>query len=887
MTDIAERTAAPDATNIEGGDDHNQMTGEETGGDESGNRSHSQNTVADEIARSFEADGLELGDRIPVCFQRPGVPFDYRLMTAADAPNFVASLGSDCHVWANANPLRDGNLGPGNRGGVDDIVALRSMPADLDFKRLRADAESDEVALERAEQIIDGISDALGVAPSKVTRTGGGLQPRWGLDPEDEDARFGPGSPQAERAKIAYKRFGNLASIVAREVWPDAKVDNVFDIAHIFRVPGTFNVKAEYGTPRRVTAYYPGGAALSLDELEDRLDARGVPQEELATAPRPQETYNGPAHADMPATVRRRVDLYVDTVFERIASGMAAAADLGEGQPDSQGRTWQRVIADAGFDGGAMATPWTGMTEGDVLRRLAGLVPEKMRGAVFSGRTVFQTLNNHVSRKAKAAPPEWLAGALADAAAKHLEATSSTAVAKTGTVVHGRSADADLADEELEERHSGQMRMAYRLARAYGDDLMCVRGLGWHHWTGTHFAADEDGHAERAVHEVLGRALAESLGDKQLRADVAKCESANGVGGVLGLAATFKQFAATAKDVDQDPHLLNFTNGTLDLRTMELRPHDPADKITKIAAGAYDPTADRTVWDAFLEQIQPDADERAYLQRVVGQALPGLVTQHLFPVLTGVGGNGKGTLYGLIEKALGDYATVIDPALLMSDEKTGGPEMLQLMGARLVFASETGKGRPLDEALMKRLTGGDKLSARNLYKPPITWEPTHQLVYVTNDLPKVRGNDPAVWRRVRVIPFDVVIPDEMKDDGLGQALEAHIEAVLAWAVEGYIDYREGGMREPATVKRATADYQMESDDVARFVEEECVFVAGGPPGSTTGELHSRWTVWATNSGAGHLPINTFSKELKRLGHATKRTEKGAAWVGLNLTVQLT
>ncbi|GFG65420.1 hypothetical protein MKUB_29100 [Mycobacterium kubicae] len=138
-------------------------------------------------------------------------------------------------------------------------------------------------------------------------------------------------------------------------------------------------------------------------------------------------------------------------------------------------------------------------------------------------------------------------------------------------------------------KHSGQVRMAYLLAAAYENKLLHVHGIGWHQWDGRRWAADDTGAAHRAVLDVLRRALAESLGDRELRADVRKCESAAGLAGVLEIAAALTVFAATVRDLDADPYLLNTANGTLDLRTQELRPHNPADRITKVCRGAYHP----------------------------------------------------------------------------------------------------------------------------------------------------------------------------------------------------------------------------------------------------------------------------------------------------------
>lgn len=446
-------------------------------------------------------------------------------------------------------------------------------------------------------------------------------------------------------------------------------------------------------------------------------------------------------------------------------------------------------------------------------------------------------------------------------------------------------ASADMYDEDGRrvspngEAHSGQVRMAYRLARAAVGELLHVHGLGWHHWDGTRWAADEgNAHATRAVLDVLRDAITGSLGDKELRQDVSKCESSSGINGVLGVAATLVEFAVTVRDVDADPWLLNCANGTLDLRTRQLRPHNPADRLTKVTTGAYRRDSDGSEWEQFLTQVLPESDVRAYLQRVAGQCAPGLVREHLFPVLTGTGANGKGTWYGAVTYALGDYAAVINPEMLMIRDRggVGGPEAMVLRGARLVVGSETEEGKKLDQSTMKRLTGGDELTARHLYREPVSWHPTHQLVYVTNALPKVKGNDAAVWRRMRVVPFDVVVPECDRDPALGERLRLSADVVLSWVVAGWFDYQDGGgMREPTSVLGATARYQQDSDPVARFIADRCDASVGPSEESRTRELHEEYVRWCIAEGEDQLGERRFGQELDRMGHATRRTMHGA------------
>lgn len=430
--------------------------------------------------------------------------------------------------------------------------------------------------------------------------------------------------------------------------------------------------------------------------------------------------------------------------------------------------------------------------------------------------------------------------------------------------------------------HSGQARMAYRLARAHGGRLLHVHGLGWFAWSGTRWSPDDRGAAKRAVLDVLRAALTDSLDDKALRADVKRCESAAGVAGVLDLAAALEPFAATVDDLDADPYLLNAANGTLDLRTGVLRPHSPADRITKVTTAGYDPDAAGTTWAAFLGRVLPDAEVREFLQRVVGVALVGKVLEHVLPIFTGTGANGKGTAYTAINTALGDYASTAEPDLFMHRQGAHPTGEMDLLGVRWVVVSESDKGRRLAEATMKRLTGGDTIRARRMRMDFVEFRPSHTAALVTNHLPRVSGDDPAIWRRLRVVPFDVVIPAGERDPHLDERLELDVDAILAWAVAGYADYRRrGGLDEPKSVLDATEEYRKDSDAVARFIADECELVP--TVAVTTSTLHARWVDWQRRDGADEMSSRAFGQALDGAGYPA---EKGTGGVRLRRGIGL-
>ncbi len=433
--------------------------------------------------------------------------------------------------------------------------------------------------------------------------------------------------------------------------------------------------------------------------------------------------------------------------------------------------------------------------------------------------------------------------------------------------------------------HRGQLRMAYRLAQSHGGQLLHVTGIGWHHWDGARWAEDDCGAAKRAVFDMLKAALIESLAehDKELRSDVGRCETATGIDGVLSIAAALPEFAATVRDLDVDPYLLNVANGTLDLRTFELRPHDPTDRITKVTRGAYRPEVVSTVWEEFIAAVLPDVEVRGFLQRLFGVGLLGKVVEHVLAIQTGTGANGKGTSYKAQLWALGDYAATAEPDLFMAREGAHPTGEMDLRGRRWVVVSESDKDRRLAEATMKRLTGGDLIKARKMRQDFIEFEPSHTAVLVTNHLPKVTGDDAAIWRRIRVIPFDVTFTGDQQDVTLDDRLRLDCDAVLAWAVEGYRQYVARGLAEPEAVRVATERYQLDSDALSRFIEERCL--TGPHYRVPAGQLFDSWSRWCITEGIDAGSKKAFGIALDRKGFADGRTSAGRHRTGIALLAE--
>ncbi|MFD8851847.1 phage/plasmid primase, P4 family [Streptomyces sp. NPDC059604] len=438
-------------------------------------------------------------------------------------------------------------------------------------------------------------------------------------------------------------------------------------------------------------------------------------------------------------------------------------------------------------------------------------------------------------------------------------------------------------------QHRGQLRMAERFIAEHGSQLRFVHGLGWHEWDQARWLLDEQrvdmAYAVKTVKTAL-QALEDMSGDERddLYKDVRKSESASGLEGLLKIASSLAPISTASRSLDADPYKFNTPEGTLHLVEGTIDPCSREDLITKVA-GASIPEEDEgepagaQEFHDFLARILPDPEVREFVQRLFGYAMLGKVTEHVMPIFTGTGANGKGTLRDALMEAFGDYAIEVDPAILMeSKHERHGAFKMRLRGARLTFCSETEKGKRFAEATMKRLVGGDPIEANLMHKNPITFDPSHTLIMLTNHLPLVSGDDPAVWRRILVVPFDVVIPENERDGGLPDRLKKAAPAVLEWAYAGWQDYQEQGLNPPEIVRIKTEEYKASSDVLGRFLDERTV--ASPNAVVPARELFTAWTGWCHASGEQACSEVEFAKSMAARGYAHKKTSNGKVYRGL-------
>jgi putative DNA primase/helicase len=337
-------------------------------------------------------------------------------------------------------------------------------------------------------------------------------------------------------------------------------------------------------------------------------------------------------------------------------------------------------------------------------------------------------------------------------------------------------------------------------------------------------------------------------------------------------------------EYDVNPWLLNCTNGTLDLRlggaSFVDDGHNRADKITMLAGAPYyerlfNPHLVATpLWDAFLHRIfAGDDDLIAFVWRAIGYSLTGVASEQCLFLCHGVGKNGKSTLITAIREMLGDYAANIAPATLTTKRDGGASgDLARLRGVRMVSCEETEGNQRINESLVKQLTGGGRLTARRLYKSEIEFEPVAKIWFATNHRPDIRGRDVGIWRRIRLIPFKVQIPEAERDGELPAKLRREYPGIMSRAVEACADWQRGGLRPPACVVAATESYSQYQDVIGSWVDECCV--VSSLASEKIGALYESFCAWAKASGEEPKSKKAFAAELIDRGHESTRGAHG-------------
>jgi len=419
---------------------------------------------------------------------------------------------------------------------------------------------------------------------------------------------------------------------------------------------------------------------------------------------------------------------------------------------------------------------------------------------------------------------------------------------------------------------------ANRFVYLFGQDVhWCDQHGKWYVWNGKCWKAD----ATREIYVMAERTIVALVQEcRDLEEDAAtkwasKC-SRDAKPAREMLEVVKHRRAVPVEAMDQHPWLLGADNGVIDLRTGKLLPHDRKYLITSLSPARYEPDAQCPRWMKFLGEIMAGNEAMIEaLQRLAGYFLTGDISVQILPILFGPGANGKNVFLDTLVGIMGPYAEEAPDGLITVRQGDEHPtEIADLHGKRLVVASETEEGRKMRIGLVKKITGNRYLKGRFMRCDYFQFERTHKTVLVTNNRPIVTEPSNAIWRRLRLIPFTVTIPEAKQDKHLTDKLVGEWPGILAWAVRGCLDWqkRQCDLAFPEAVQRATEDYRADSDHVGDFIAECCVDWREHPEqGMRTPKerVYLAYCAWCKSVGEDVLTRNAFNSRMRIHGFEDK------------------
>lgn len=766
----------------------------------------------------------------------------------------VPAAWHDANVYFGVHPTskRKGNH---ERATIADVTAVNCLFAEFDAK----DFDGDKAAIVAH---LDALWHDGGMPwPTTITDSGGGHHCYWMLEHTVT-------VDDSNRGELAALQRGWVAFVGADQASKD--------LARVLRLPGTVNRK--YEPPRPVEIIEDDWRRLY--RLEDFTALVQTPTRQTDSPIRQLTTIHQNGH-------------HTSYAAAALAGELDALARTGEGGRNDQ-------LNRSAFALGTLAA--TGALDpghvGDQLHAVAvaiGLGDHEATRTIKSGLQAGMSKPRQLPERTRPTTP-----------------TSSGAPPHSGTPT-GTAARPDSERERLTD-----LGNCWRFTRLHGADFRFTAGRGWLAWDGRRWQRDDAGAVHRAAKQtaialyddaaaVMAEAerllavaaldttpegerakLSEQAKEKtQIANSIAAwaktCQSRARIEAIVALAASELPIAARDAEFDNDSWLLNCMNGTIDLRTGKLHPHRRGDMLTTLAPTHFDPDAKAPTWERFLHRIM-GGNERliAFLRRMVGYSLTGDVSEQVLFFCHGGGANGKSTFINALFDALGgDIAIQAAPDLLIAKNGERHPtELADLQGKRIVASIEVEDGRRMAEGLVKQLTGGDRLKARYMREDFFQFAPSHKLFLISNHKPVIRGTDYAIWRRIRLIPFDVTIPDNERDPQLGAKLRAEAAGILAWAVRGCLEWQRGGLAAPQEVLAATEEYRQESDVIGAFLADCTVMVNAGR--TKAASLYAHYQKWAEAAGMQPMNLMRFGNALTERGITKETTRAGVHYVGVGL-----
>lgn len=408
----------------------------------------------------------------------------------------------------------------------------------------------------------------------------------------------------------------------------------------------------------------------------------------------------------------------------------------------------------------------------------------------------------------------------------------------------------------------------------------------WYFWDGRVWREDASGEVKKLADVICDDIKREAFMEQDEKTQMDLLKWANKTASSKGKEAMIKEcqhldgVPASPDEFDAYTDYLNCQNGIVNLRNGELIPHDSNFMMSKIVYSEYDTSGKRPkLWLSFLNDItNGDKNLQEYIQRSVGYSLTGSNEEQCAYFLYGMGNNGKSTFLDTIADLMGGYASNVQPETIMM-KKFGGDgassDIARLKGARFVTSEEPTEGVRLNEGLLKQLTGGSRVTARFLYGDEFEYTPEFKIWIATNHKPVIRGTDFGIWRRIKLIPFEINIPADKVDKNLRYKLRAEFPQILRWAVEGCLKWRKHGIQEPECVREAVKEYKHEMDLLAGFIDQ-CVTIDYDCDDKVPATLLFRAYIrWARENNEYEMSSKKFFSEISK-----KLPEKGRSGTGI-------
>jgi putative DNA primase/helicase len=806
-------------------------------------------TPKDDIGQYLQACGFDPQDTISVVWKGRSGALGWTTTTVEAAWKPIDGHRLvDCWISANAmTPPKDRK----SRGDASDVYAIRALWADLDVEPGKMPSYP------AAQAVIDEVSQLIGAQPVAIVASGHGLQPRWRID-------FGDIAHHAGAADF-LEHFGRIVQAVALR--HGGKADSVYDLPRIIRAPGTTNCKKiEVKVKLKLTG------SRDVARMEDVIGAVAPVIEPPAP---PREITPKAEEVDL-----SRGDRYVASVIAYISEELQSIASWSIGEADDRGRGWEKIQADAAYRLAELVkADWNSLTEAQALQVFFDNAPKDEN---WTKRDVVKKWKSQWSRAEASQPPS----IVDDPLSPGYEPPPPIKPVPPVVVPPPVESEPAPPPEPWRKYTWDDFGNAERTVALHGDLLRWSPLLErWFRYVDGAWRESKTG-GEKAVQDMV-RALPdlesalysaeEYRKGKNITSDrlefldfTKTCRSANKVRAAATVMKNDGELDVGPRAFDNDPMLLNTVNGVIELRSGELLEHSPSLMLHRQAPVAFDADAKAPMWEAFIARAMPNEQDRAYLQRIVGYSITGRTSEQAVFLHHGVTLNGKSVFLRVLEAMLGDFARVVPPTTLLMKRNEAHPtEIMGLEGRRLLQVSELPEGARLEEALVKRLSGEETITARGMGEDFRDMKISGKIHIVTNPLPHI-GDDVATKRRIHMVHWAVSIPVEERDPLLADRIIAsELPGVLAWAVRGALEWGRIGLQPPVGTQMARDEYFASEDEFGMFIDEE--LIVGADSFTSTKDLYRRYAQWCDGLRAKPMSSVAFGRKLGARGLQPSRT----------------